>query len=238
MVNKWHAILLLLTVTLPAQAQDRKNLQGRIIASGNPARDIFVINKNTGIEVKSAADGSFTLPVKTGDRLTAYSSSTKVREFAVTAYTLTQNPYILEVDPAGTELQEVVVTGITSESLGLVPKNQEQFTPAEQKLATAGSPRMNPMGLDPVINAISGRTKMLKKALEAEHKELLAQKINNLFTDNELAGFGLPKETARGFIFYIVEDTRLTDAVKANNNEMVRLLLMELAEKYAKLQAE
>lgn len=238
MINKWLAILLLVTACITANAQERKNLQGRVIASGSPVQNIFIINKNTGTEVKSTTDGSFTIPVKEGDRLTAYSNTTKVREFAITAHSLAHSPYILEVEPIGTDLDEVVVTGVTSESLGLVPKNQEQFTPAEKKLLTASSYRMNPQGLDPIINAISGRTKMLRKALDAEHKENLAKKINDLFTDDDLVGFGLPAETARGFIFYLVEDTRVTDAMKAGNTEMVRLLLMELAEKYAKLQSE
>jgi len=238
MINKWLAILLLLTVTTRGYTQQRKNLQGRVIAAGSPAQNIFIINKSTGDEVRSATDGAFTISAKVGDRLTVYSNATKVREFAITASAFTDAPYTLEVDPLGTELSEVVVTGVTSESLGLVPKNQERFTPAEKKLLTASSARMNPMGLDPIINAISGRTKMLKKALEAERKEILADKINELFTDDDMAGFGLPKETARGFIFYIVEDARVTDAVHAGNAELVRLLLLELAKKYTKLQAE
>lgn len=238
MINKWLAILLFLTVTARGYAQDRKNLQGRVIATGSPAQNIFIINKNTGTEVKSASDGTFTIPAKIGDRITAYSNTTQVREFAITAHSFSQNPYTIEIDPIGTDLDEVVVTGVTSESLGLVPKNQEQFTPAERKLLTAGSGRMNPMGLDPIINALSGRTKMLKKAFESELKETLAKKINSLFTDEEFERFGLTKETAKGFIFYIVEDIRLKDAVKAGNTEMVRLLLLELADKYTKLQAE
>lgn len=246
MINKWLAILLFLTVTTRGYTQERKNLQGRVVAAGNPAQNIFIINKNTGTEVKSASDGVFTIPAKIGDRITAYSNTAQVREFAITANSFSQNPYTIEIDPIGTDLDEVVVTGITSESLGLVPKNQKKNTQMERKLYTTGEfkPSMllgllgGSMPLDPLINAINGRTQRVRKELQIERQQLMAEQINNLFTDDELVSFGLPAQTARGFIFYIVEDIRLADSVKAGNTEMVRLLLVELADKYTKLQAE
>jgi len=224
--------ILFLTFCTLLSAQDRRALKGRIVAGGAAAPGIFVINKTTGAEVKSGNDGSFSLPARTGDKLTVYSNATVVREFAVTENSFTQNPYTLEVDPKATELDEVVVNGVSEENLGLVPKGQKQYTPAERRLKTARSG----MGLDQLINILSGRMKMLKQALATERKEALMESIDGLFTDEELSGLGVPRDLARGFLFYAVEDHRLIEAIKDKNEAMVRLLLMELAEKYNKLQ--
>jgi hypothetical protein len=227
-------IILLLSLTVSAQT--RQALRGKVVSGGVPVTGIFVINKTTGVEIKTDANGIFSLDARNGDRLVAYSNTTEVREFAVTALALATNPYIMEVESKATELKEVVITDVNSEKLGLVPKGQKQYTPAERKLNTASSAKMNPMGLDPLINAISGRTKMLERALDTEHKEILAQKINDLFTNDDLKAFGLPEETARGFIFYIVEDARVADAIKGNNPSLLKLILMELSQTYLKLQ--
>jgi len=229
-------LYIILLVSLTVSAQTRQALRGKLVSGGAVVTGVFVINKTTGEETKTDANGIFTLNARNSDRLVVYSNTIEVREFAVTATALATNPYIMEVETKATELNEVVITDVNSEKLGLVPKGQKQYTPAERKLLTANSAKMNPMGLDPLINAISGRTKMLEKALDTEHKEMLAQKINDFFTDDDLKGFGLSQETARGFIFYIVEDARVADAIKENNPSLLKLILMEISQTYLKLQ--
>lgn len=227
-------LLTLLTLCLCTvlTAQDRLTLAGKVIADGTPAMGVFVINKVTGVEVKTANDGSFSIPAKTGDKLAVYGSNTNVREFAVTANAFTQKPYTLEVDVKATELDEVVVNDISAARMGLVPKGQKEYTPAERRLKQARSG----MGLDQLINILSGRMAMLKQALATERKEALMESIDGLFSDAELENLGVGRELARGFLFYAVEDPRLTDAIKSKNESLVKLLLMELAEKYNKLQ--
>jgi hypothetical protein len=229
--KKWLAILLVL-LTAFGYGQGRTDFHGLVNAAGAPANGVFIINKTTGAEVKSDAKGVFTIAAKAGDHLVVYSNYTDVREFAVTTAALSQKPYVMEVATKATELNEVVITDVNSEKLGLVPKGQKQYTPAERRLKQAKSG----MGLELLINALSGRLKMLKQNAQTEHKIALMESLDGLFTDDELAGFGLPRDTARGFLYYAVEDPRVADAIKDNNPSLLKLILMELSQTYLKLQ--
>lgn len=230
-MKKQLTLLLLCFCTL-LFAQERGALSGQVIAGGSPVAGVFIINKVTGVEVKSGTDGAFSLPARNGDKLAVYGTNINVREFAVTENAFAQKPYVLEVDPKATELDEVVINDISAAKMGLVPKNQKQYTPAERRLKQAQSG----MGLDQLINLLSGRMAMLKQALATERKEALMESIDGLMSDKELEGLGVGRELARGFLFYAVEDPRLADAIKSKNDALVKLLLMELADKYNKLQ--
>lgn len=244
---KHYVFLFLLTITA-AFAQQRKPLLGRVIAGDAVVPNVFVINKYTGVETKTSAYGDFTLPARAGDRIVIYGKIIEVREFEISEASFNQKPYLLEVDPKGTELKEVVINKISPESLGLVPKGQKQLTVAERRLKTASEFKPNFMfllmggiafPLDPIINAISGRTKMLKKNLATERKEFNIDKLNNIYTPEQItAKLHIPEELVNGFIFYAVEDPECAEALRVKNNDMVRLRLMLLAEQFLALQKE
>jgi hypothetical protein len=233
MINK--KITLLLTSSLlsvAVWAQDRAPLHGRVLVSGAAAKGIFIINKVTGDEVRSEADGSFAIPARVGDKLAVYSKNTDVREFAINNESFKAKPYTIEVDAKATELKEVVINDVNEETLGLVPKGQKQRTPAERRLYTAKSG----IGLDLLINVLSGRLKMLEKALDTERKEQLMAALDGIFTDEELTQFGVSRDMARGFLYYAVEDQDMADAIHSKNQDRMKLVLMQLSEKYNKLQ--
>lgn len=232
MINKTITLLLTLLLSVAVWAQERAPLHGRVLVSGAAAKGIFIINKLTGDEVRSEADGSFTIPAKVGDKLAVYSKNTEVREFAINTESFKAKPYTIEVDAKATELKEVVINNVNEETLGLVPKGQKQPTVAERRLRTAKSG----VGLDLLINVLSGRLKMLKKALETERKEQLMATLDGIFTDEELTQFGVPRDMARGFLYYAVEDLDMADAIRSNNEDRMKLVLMQLSEKYNKLQ--
>ncbi|MFP9112422.1 hypothetical protein ACLI1A_00665 [Flavobacterium sp. RHBU_3] len=233
MINKPLSILFFFILSFTATAQQRTDLHGRIMSAGNSVYGVYVINQSTGAEVKTDANGNFSIPAKPGDRLAVYGNYTETREFAISERSFTEKPYLLEVVTKGTELEEVVIDNkVTSEQLGIVPKGQKQYTVAERRLYTARSG----MGLDQLINVLSGRMKMLKKAVETERKEQLLEAIDGMVSDDELAKIGVPREQARGFLFYAIEDPQVADAIKSNNPSLLKLLLMQLSEKYIKLQ--
>ncbi len=226
-------LYLLLCLPLLAFSQERKTLTGRVVTDGAGIGDVYIINKATGAEKKSDALGNFTIEARAGDVITAYSAKTEVRDFAVSAKSFEENPYIISVNTQTYELEEVVVERkVTSESLGLVQPGQKQYTPAERKLFAATSG----FGIDAILNAISGRTKMLKRALDTEKKEMLMENIGNVCTEEEImTEYKIPQEYIRGFVFYIVEDKEFANAVKSGNDTMARFLMTGLATKYREI---
>lgn len=240
----WYLVLFFATA---AFAQDRKALNGKVLIGDIPGAGLFIINNKTGMETKTGADGTFSILAKDGDAVAVYSNRTDVREFDITEKSFTENPYVMSVNYKAYELEEVEIDkykNVNSESLGLVPKGSRKDTPAERKLKTAGEfkPIMflgllaGGMPVDPIINAITGRTKMLKKALATERKEALIEKIYGLYTEEEIAtGFSIPKEYVNGFVFHIVEDADLAAALKADNTDRIKFLMAGLAVKYLEI---
>ncbi|MXN91243.1 hypothetical protein GR160_08375 [Flavobacterium sp. Sd200] len=240
-----HLLYILLFISLPLVGQVRQPLQGKIVSGESVVAGVFVINKATGAEVKTDNAGLFCLDARVGDRLAVYSPNIAAREFAVNDFSFKEAPYTMEVTLNGYELKEVVINEVTSEKLGIVPKGQKQYTPAERRLKTASdfSPTIGvgtmagvSVSADAIINAITGRTKMLKKALATERKEFDMQRIDNIYTEEQIiSDLKVPAEYVNGFLFYAVEDVEFSKALKAKNNELAKLKLMVLAERYNKL---
>lgn len=239
-------LILLITFLLSSvlAAQERRELYGRVTADegGQPIPGIYIINTVSGVETKSAADGTFRIDARPGDVLVVYSTATVVREFKVNPGFFEDRPFIMSVSFKPYELEEVVISkdlNLSAEALGIVPKGQKVYTPAERKLYTASCGGIGSIvGLDQIINAISGRTAMLKKARETEIKEFLIEKIGNIVSEQELIeDYKIPGELVRGFVFYIVEDNDFGTAVSQKNNSLARFLLTGLSQKYLKLLA-
>ena len=237
--------LLLLVIAQHAFCQERKPLQGHVIAGEAVANGVYVINKTTGAEVKTDGKGNFTLPVKSGDALVVYSDRTDIREFAVNEFTFKEVPFVMAVNQKSYELNEVVIEQtLTSESLGLVPKNQLRRTVAERRLYTAGGMEVGvglgfSISLDAIINAITGRIKMLRKALDTERKEFAIAEFNGLYTDTEIRDeLHIPEEYIKGFIYYAVEDPDCRQALRSKNDELSKLQILRLAPIYIALLEE
>ena len=238
----------MLLFCLPATAQQRDTLHGHISVAEASAPGIFVINKNTGAEVKTNNNGLFKIPARNGDRLVVYSDKTVVREFYIDANAFKNQPYALEVEPQGYEVEEVFVDHtLTAQSLGIVPKGQKQNTVAERRLYTAAGDRplwvyalgllAGSMPVDPFINAITGRTKMLKKEMAGERGGVVFKKISGVYTPDELTRLGIPPEKANGFLYFAAEDATLNN-VLSESDERIRLELAVIANKYLLLQQE
>ena len=243
-MNKWLYITLLIGTV--AFSQERKALPGRVVTGNQGVANVFVINKATGVEVKTNSTGNFSISAKAGDVIVVYSDKTDVRDFLISEASFKDNPYVLAVTYRPYELDEVVVSAsaITSESLNIVPKNQKQYTPAERKLYTAGDFKWidllqilgGSMPFDPVLNAINGRTKRMKEGVDIEKKEKAVTYVNGLYTEDEIVnGLKVPQGHVKGFVFYAMENTDVTSAIAANNEPLVRLLIIDAAAQYVKL---
>lgn len=225
--------MLLLIAAPVAEAQEKKTLDGKVIAGEAVVTGIFVINKRTGAEAKTDGSGRFQLESKVGDRIVIYGNSIEIREFILGEASFAQHPYLLEAEPKTTELREVVINHMNPETLGLVPKGQRIVTERERAyMRNSGGE-----GLEYLMNAIMGRLWVFRMATDAMHKEDLTNEIEAIVNDSELETYGIPREMARGFMFYVVEDKRVANVVHTNKYE-IKLLLIELADEYMKLQQE
>lgn len=202
---------------------------------------VNLVNEQTAI---SDSNGDFSILVKLDDMLILTSINFEYKRRIIEQQDLTNPVLTIEITPKVTQLNEVIVNpypNITAEKLGIVPKGQKRYSPAERKLETAGDFKPiqllsilgGSMPLDPVLNAINGRTSRLKDQLAIERKELLLEKIKARYSDEFLIGeMGIANENIGGFQYYIVDDSNFVEMFTQRKNELAALRLATLAVQY------
>jgi hypothetical protein len=231
--------LVSIAATSVLTAQQRTPLNGKLKSDAEDLEGIYIINKTADFSVTTTRGGYFTIPAIPSDTIIFSAVNIIAKEIVLDEADVKSTLLIVPVEKYVHQLEELIIVDyshINAESLGLVPKGQKQYTSSEKRLLTASSSRMNPMGLDPLFNALSGRTKMLKKANETAKKEVLMEKIDYIYTEEELiTKFNIPQEYVRGFVYYLVEDDNFARALKNKNETMAKFLMSGLAGKYLEL---
>ena len=227
-------VLWLLLLAFTAHAQDLPMLSGRITTDTVGMGNVYVINKKLGTEVKTDADGNFSIGVKPGQTLVVYSDVIDPREFYISADSFINPPYIMAVELRGFNIEEVVIEQtVTSEGLGLVPKGQKRNSPEQKRVMAYQG---NTTGLSGVVNFLKGRLFLEKLKTKYAIKEMHLFALQRLYTEAQLVrDFSIPAEYAKAFYFYAVDDERIAVALNANQPGAAKLLLAELSLKYLEI---
>lgn len=222
-------------------AQNDSLIKGRIIADLDDLEGVHIINLTKISGTVSDKEGYFYIQAKASDTLLFSAVFLERKKYVVRKEDIALKLILVSINQSTEFLKEVTVTeypNINAEALGIIPKGQKTYTPAERKLAAAGvfkwySPLLIPIGgmsFDGLLNQISGRTKMLKKELIVERQELLQSKTLDYFDEEYfIKTLHIPKDYVAGFIFYVVEDESFSDAMKNKNKTQATFLLNQLA---------
>ncbi|RAV28616.1 hypothetical protein DN748_11690 [Sinomicrobium soli] len=198
-----------------SQAQDR--LRGAVSSLSSETSAIHVLNTSRHKATITDANGRFEIPASEGDSV-VFSGVQFYREtIVVTADMLTNPDFTVYLREKVTELDEVVLrnlTGnlttdmrriktdsVTSFSLGLPNAHKVPLPKTERKLleATTGG---GFIPLNPVINAITGRTKRLKKYVRLERENKAMEEIRQRVGDHFFDEMGIPEVHISDFLFY------------------------------------
>jgi hypothetical protein len=89
------------------------------------------------------------------------------------------------------------------------------------------------LAIDPIVNAITGKRARLKKELAVERKELLLQRLSNIFSDQYYTEkLQISKDHVQGFKLYVVEYSDAENFLQWENVAMVHLEMSDLAVEY------
>lgn len=232
---------------IAAQTNVEKLVTGRVTVNNiTPLEGINVTNASNKIMAVTDSYGHFSILAKEGDILNFSAINyeplrkmIKKQEFSIGSITA-------DLTPKSIELNEVLINKnpeITAENLGIIPKDQVKLTTAERRLQTAGDFKpIHLLGLlggylavDPILNAINGRTKMLKKELSVEKKEFLLVKLENLFDERYyIETLKIPQEFIRGFQYYCIESPDFVKSLNDKNKTMSMFLIVALASEFNK----
>lgn len=242
-------VLLLFTVTVgTAQTNTVKTVKGKVMAESIDLDGIYIINLKSDVATATEKEGYFTIKAAVGDTLMFSAIQIKGTKMVVTSNDFEKELLLVKLEPMVNKLDELIIKqykNINAVSLGIISPNTKHYTPAERKLRTASGDGISgntdgtsgaSAGLDPLFNWMSGRTAMLKKELEVERKETMLQKIENQFSlDYFVKKLKIPEAYVKGFWYFVVEDTRLVNAMNVKNKTMATFVLAELATKYIDL---
>lgn len=228
-------------------AQTLTFLKGKITSQITDLNNVNVTNLRSETTTTTDKNGNFSVFVKVSDTLQFSGLQIITKKCVINENDTSKQLYVVNVDAIAIPLKEVTIKqylNINAVSLGILQHPAKHYSPAERKLRTAGelhwySPLLIPLGgmdVDGMINAISGRTTMLKKELAVEKKEKLLLKIEYLFKEEYfLENLKIPKTYLRGFWYYALEDSKLIDALNAKNKMMARFIFSDLATKYLEI---
>lgn len=225
-------------------AQKSVEIKGKVVSNSNFLEGIHVVNKSKDIGVTTSAFGYFTIMGSEQDTLIFSAVHLKATQYIITNLDVENKTIKVSVEQLLTELEEITLLkykNITPEALGIIPEGMKTYTPAERRLAASQefkwySPLLIPVGgmsVDGLINAISGRTNMLKKELEVERNELLIEKVKLKYDKNYLVDeLEIPEDNVEGFYFYIIDDPKFRSSFKSNNFTMCAFILPELKKEF------
>ncbi len=241
---KKYFYIFILFVSQIVMSQNDTILKGKIIVETNDNDGITIVNISNKTNTISGKGGYFKIRAKLNDTILFSAIHLVGKKHVVTKKDFGKDLLFIRLEIYTRHIKEIMVTNsddITAESLGLVPKGQKKYTPAERRVKTAGDWSGTGIdgalfSLDPLLNSISGRTKQLKAELEVERKEFLQTKIyTNFDADFIMNQLHIPEDYVEGFVFYIVEDAELKEAIKAKNKTLITFRMSALAVDYLQL---
>lgn len=244
---KLLCLTLIGVLSLRGQNDELFFLKGKVVSEIKELNDIQVLNLRSESIVTTDNKGNFSFFVKIGDTLKFSGLQILSKKIVLTKDDVSKIILAVVLEPKVFELNEVKINEypeINAVSLGILEKPAKKYTPAERRLRTAEvfkwySPLLIPIGgmsVDGLINALSGRTAILKKELEIEKKEQLKKKIENYFEEDYfISTLKIPAEFVNGFLYYALEDEKLVQVASENNKSLMQFQLGEIAVKYLEL---
>lgn len=232
-------------------------LDGKVSYDNNEdIENIHVFNLSTSKGTLTDQAGRFKIAVSIGDTLTTSSIQFVHTKIVVSFEHFVSKTIVIELQELTNQLDEIILknhslTGnlekdagsiitqpvVNAVSLGIIDKEIRVLTQSERKLKSA-SYGAGPMSLDGVINAISGRTKMLKMRVELDRKNQQIESILEKFPENYIVEeFGIDPEKVYDFLYYCETHPKFNNVAKKDAISILHFLKQQ-AENFVEIENE
>lgn len=215
-------------------SQEKILLKGQLVFSSMNTSAINIVNTATHFGTINNANGEFEIEVGLGDVLLFSSVQYEPQRLIITKEIMEKRwvrvPLRVEVNKldavtisnnalTGRLHTDVKAVGLekfyNNASFG-IPMAAPRLTVEERRLYTATTGN-GTIPLDPIINAISGRTKKLKKLKAfSELDQLIEKALKSMGTEFFVAQCGIPEIYIGSFMYFCSEDNRFKRVVNQN----------------------
>lgn len=233
--KKFFLIFFLVVINASAQSIFSK-LEGKVTNLNKGIADVHVMNTSANRATITDAEGLFSISVKLNDTILFSAVQYKRMTLVVSRAMLESRSIIVPMEEFINELDEVVVrpyylsgdlsrdmNSLKSEkvyvasTLGLPNAYVKPITQAERKLneATTGG---GLVPLNPIINAISGRTKYLKKVLASQEKYARTNRVRDYYADSLFVKYlKIPESKIEDFMYFCEVDIAFSAVVDSHD---------------------
>ena len=229
-----------------AQSIFSDRLEGQVLSEGKGIEDVHVMNTSRNRATITNANGEFAISANVNDTILFSAVQYTKKTLVVSSAMLESTRIIVTLEEFVNELDEVVLrpydlsgdlsrdmgqikTGqiVTASTLGLPNAYVKPITQAERKLheATTGG---SGIPLNPILNAMTGRTKYLKKVLAREKKYARTGRVREFYADSLFVKeLKIPETKIDDFMFYCEVDFAFSAVVDTHD----RLKIWEFLKK-------
>lgn len=230
------------------------DIHGRIIANDD-VEGIHILNNTSLTFTISNNKGQFTIPVKLNDTLAISGVSYVLKKVVVRQDMIQSQSLTIYLSEKVNILDEVVVgkiltgdlssdlansgikRGINFFDLGIPGYAGKPKTQSERRLYTAGD--FKPIHLlsllggslevDPILNAISGRTKLLKHRIHLENKDKCIARTKSNLSQILFTAFSLEERYRNEFFYFCADNEQFDNLCLINDDfKMLEFLKEEL----------
>lgn len=237
---KQKLLILLFLASLVSYSQSVEVL-GKVTGLDD-VENIHVINNSAQVYTITDKNGEFKIHVGVQDTLTFSSIQYKIKDVVVTHQMYYNKAILVKLDERVNELDEVIVGKILTGDLLLDVGNTKGDRPinffdvgipgytgkiatqSERMLSEASSYNAGlgssgyglgaSIGFTPIINAITGRTKKLRKRVKLDEKEALMQRIKDRLGKDFFASNPLEEDYRMDFLYFCADDERFIKVCK------------------------
>ncbi len=229
-----------------SQQEQVKQLKGKVYSTQKDVVGVVVQNISMKRAVITDMDGNFTIRVKLGDTLAFSAVQYKRKLLTVNQVIFNTNFITVPLDEFVNELDEVVVRpynlsgdldqdlvglqlekDVSAEALGLPNAHAKIPTQSERKLQQATYGKFN-VGmilappLDPIINAITGRTKVLKNRVKVDKTYSRTQRVQGFYVDSLIVStLKIPFEKIDDFMYFCEVDEEFQEIVDSHDKLLI-----------------
>lgn len=254
-----YFILLLSLICFKSFAQTNiySDLSGKVTNRGEGVADVHVLNTTQKRATITNPDGEFQITVFVNDTLFFSSIQLQNKSLIISEAMLKSGYIIVPIGEFVNELDEVILmpfnlTGdlsrdmnqmktekvVVASTLGLPNAYVKPITQAERKLneATTGG---GLIPLNPLMNAISGRTKYLKKVLAYQEKYARTNRVRDFYADSLFVkNLGIPEEKIEDFMYFCEVDSSFDSVVDTRDRLRIWEYLKKRSDQYLEVLKE
>lgn len=229
----------LLFITTIGIAQTRKQIQGKIVVSNASASNVLVLNLNTEQEVKSDSNGNFVILAQLDDVLLFSSENLNFFRKIIDETDFQLEKLEVEMTSKALVLEEVEIVDNKSYNavdLGILQRPAKSYTPMERRLKTAGDFKPihllgllgGSLQLDPIFNAINGKTKRLKKEILLERNIRKLENFRAFFSEKELVeDLKMNSDEVSEFTYSILDEKEFETLLENRDKSKMQFYLIE-----------